>query len=168
MCLSWGKIFRQAQLSALKIFPFCRLATAPKATFNPLSPNNRRVPSFPFHIYREKVQNSRSAFTGWENSICPSRVARLPPSLGGSGLSGANFMWESLHQHGARWPSCVRPLRSLRLVKSFVSCCVVWASVLLLSECPPRSPLRKFSSPSSARKRGPPPFGDRKPRYHLL
>ena len=29
-----------------------------------------------------------------------------------------------------------------------VSCCVVWASVLPLSDCPPRSHLRKFSSPS--------------------
>ena len=76
----------------------------PKASYFSPSPNGRRAPSFPFRIYREKVQNSRSAFTGWENSICPSRVARLPPSLGGSGLSGANFMWESLHQHGARWP----------------------------------------------------------------
>ena len=65
-----------------------------------------------FRIYREKVQNSRSAFTGWENFICPSRVDWLPPSLGGSGLSGANFMWESLHQHGARWPL-------LRAYKSF-------------------------------------------------
>ena len=111
----------------------------PKASYFSPSPNGRRAPSFPFRIYREKVQNSRSAFTGWENSICPSRVAWLPPSLGGSGLSGANFMWESLHQHGARWPLLRAykfspilqrlavghswPLRSLRLVKSFVSCC---------------------------------------------
>ena len=108
-----GEIFRRAQLSCPKVFPFCRPSVVQKATFNPLSPNGRRGPRhLTFHPrqtagelqVREKVQNSRSAFTGWENSICPSRVAWLPPSLGGSGLSGANFMWESLHQHGARWP----------------------------------------------------------------
>ena len=138
MCLSWGKSFRQAQLSALKIFPFCRLATAPKATFNPLSPNGRRVPSFLFHIYREKVQNSRSAFTGWENSICPSRVARLPP-LWVAPVSQAQILCGNLCTSTEPvGPSCVHtnfppilqrlavghswPLRSLRLAKSFVSC----------------------------------------------
>ena len=137
MCVCLGGKFSVGHnFSALKIFPFCRLATAPKATFNPLSPNGRRVPSFLFHIYREKVQNSRSAFTGWENSICSSRVAWLPP-LWVPPVSQAQILCGNLCTSTEPvGPSCVHtnfppilqrlavghswPLRSLRLIKSFV------------------------------------------------
>ena len=157
-----------------------------------LSSQGQKVPNFPSRFGRAKVQN-----------FLFSRLA----------LPHVNFMWEFLHQHGARWPllrayeSFPHPCSDLRWVSRsphfakvgqnfpfhaahlvspisgdpsiglrlsefyplvshppfrgnapkvsdpgylsrLVSCCVVWASVLPLSDCPPRSHLRKFSSPS--------------------
>ena len=92
-----------------------------------------------FRIYREKVQNSRSAFTGWENSICPSRVAWLPPLWVPPVFQAQILCGNLCTSTEPVGPSCVHtnfspilqrlavghswPLRSLRLVKSFVSCC---------------------------------------------
>ena len=136
VCLSWGKIFRRAQLSRPKIFlsadhPWSRkqLSIHSRQTAGEL-----QVSLFAFTVKRSKIPVP--PLPAGKTPFALLELPGSPPSLGGSGLSGANFMWESLHQHGARWPLLRAykffphlavghswPLRSLRLVKSFVSCC---------------------------------------------
>ena len=139
MCLSWGKIFRRAQLSRPKI----SLSADHPWSRKQLSIHSRQTAGeFQVSLFAFTVKRSKIPVPPLPAGKTPFALLELPgsPPLWVAPVSQARILCGNLCTSTEPvGPSCVHtnfppilqrlavghswPLRSLRLVKSFVSCC---------------------------------------------